>query len=77
MDDFSIWIFLISVIILVGCIILVVCLGTYLWNCLMVAVFGLPALTKAQFFGLMLLVRILFGYSRASLFELKKSEVDN
>ena len=36
-------------------------LGTYLWSCIAVAVFGLPALTKCQFFGLMVLTGILFG----------------
>ena len=36
-------------------------LGTYLWGCIAVAVFGLPALTKCQFFGLMVLIAILFG----------------
>lgn len=36
-------------------------LGTYLWSCIAVAVFGLPALTKCQFFGLMVLIAILFG----------------
>lgn len=36
-------------------------LGTYLWSCIAVAVFGLPALTKCQFFGLLVLISILFG----------------
>lgn len=36
-------------------------LGTYLWSCIAVAVFGLPALTKCQFFGLLVLTSILFG----------------
>lgn len=42
-------------------IIIEVFLGTYLWSCIAVAVFGLPALTKCQFFGLMVLIAILFG----------------
>lgn len=42
-------------------IIIEVFLGTYLWGCIAVAVFGLPALTKCQFFGLMVLISILFG----------------
>lgn len=42
-------------------IIIEVFLGTYLWGCIAVAIFGLPALTKCQFFGLMVLIAILFG----------------
>lgn len=36
-----------------------VCLGVYLWKWIAVAIFGLPALSKAQFFGLMVLLHIL------------------
>lgn len=53
---------------IIACIIVIpiliiaeVFLGTYLWGCIAVAVFGLPALTKCQFFGLMVLIAILFG----------------
>jgi len=35
-----------------------VCLGVYLWKWIAVAIFGLPALSKVQFFGLMILFRI-------------------
>ena len=50
------WIIVIPILIIVE-----VFLGTYLWSCIAVAVFGLPALTKCQFFGLTILTSILFG----------------
>lgn len=35
-------------------------LGAYLWKCIAVAIFGLPALTKLQFFGLQILLITLY-----------------
>jgi hypothetical protein len=35
-------------------------IGLWLWGAIMVAVFGLPALTYWQMFGLIILVRIIF-----------------
>lgn len=35
-------------------------LGTYLWKCIAVAIFGLPALSKLQFFGLQVLLITLY-----------------
>ena len=53
---------IVAYLILIPIVILIeVFLGTYLWGCIAVAVFGLPALTKCQFFGLMVLIGILFG----------------
>lgn len=36
------------------------CVGIWLWELIMVNVFGLPTLTFWQFFGLMILLHILF-----------------
>lgn len=53
---------IISYLIIIPLVIIIeVFLGTYLWGCIAVAIFGLPALTKCQFFGLMVLIAILFG----------------
>lgn len=38
-------------------------IGMALWNSLMVGVFGLPVLTFWQFYGLMVLIHILFPSS--------------
>lgn len=51
-------IFLIGLIV-IGLVALEIALGVWLWKIIMVGVFGLPALSFWQFFGLVILLHIL------------------
>ena len=42
-------------------------IGVWLWKVIIVAVFGLPALTYWQFYGLLVLIRILLPKSRVKV----------
>lgn len=52
------------------CLFIYAAIGYWLWGLIMVPVFGLPALSYWQMFGLMWLLRLLFGrdgsYSRSN-----------
>lgn len=45
------------------CLFIYAAIGCWLWGLIMVPVFGLPALGYWQMFGLMWLLRLLFGRS--------------
>lgn len=54
-------IILITAILLVGLTFLYAAIGVWLWGAIIVPVFGAPVLTYWQMFGIMILMRMVFG----------------
>ena len=52
---------ILAIILFVGLCFLFSAIGVWLWGAIMVPVFGLPALTYWQMFGIIVLARIIFG----------------
>lgn len=56
------FIFLIALVLLL----IVAAVGVWLWGLIAVNIFGLPALTYWQFYGLLILLRILLPYNNSN-----------
>ena len=57
---------MLAILVLVICIFLYAALGMWLWNIILVPLFGIPIIGYWQMYGIMILARLIFGRSSTS-----------
>ena len=57
---------MLTILVLVICIFLYAALGMWLWNIILVPLFGIPVIGYWQMYGIMILARLIFGRSSTS-----------
>ena len=57
---------MLAILILVICIFLYAAVGMWLWNIILVPLFGAPVIGYWQMYGIMILARLIFGRSSTS-----------
>ena len=57
---------MLTILVLVICIFLYAAIGMWLWNIILVPLFGIPIIGYWQMYGIMILARLIFGRSSTS-----------
>ena len=57
---------MLAILVLVVCIFLYAAIGMWLWNIILVPLFGVPVIGYWQMYGIMILARLIFGRSSTS-----------
>lgn len=57
---------MLAILVLVLCVFLYAAIGMWLWNIILVPLFGAPVIGYWQMYGLMILARLIFGRSTSS-----------
>ena len=57
---------MLAILVLVVCIFLYAAIGMWLWNIILVPLFGAPIIGYWQMYGIMILARLIFGRSSTS-----------
>lgn len=57
---------MLAILVLVICIFLYAAIGMWLWNIILVPLFGVPIIGYWQMYGIMILARLIFGRSSTS-----------